>query len=237
LDPRFLIVNADDFGMTDGINAGVIQAHRHGIVTSASLMVKQPKALEAASLAATDRRLGLGLHIDLSEWEPVDGVWQQVYTRANPDNPVEVAKEIAEQLELFIDLVGRKPDHLDSHQHVHLKGLVRSESIRAARELGVPLRGLDSRVTFCGEFYGQQRKTEPYPEGITLANLLRLIEATSDGWTELMCHPGLAYDGRSVYGHERESELATLCQPELPAALARQNVVLRSFTELGTASD
>jgi chitin disaccharide deacetylase len=235
LAERFLIVNADDFGMTDGINAGVVQAHRRGIVTSASLMVKQPKAREAAVLAAAEDRLGLGLHIDLTEWEPIDGVLQQMYARVDLDDPAQVAREIAEQLELFIKLVGREPDHLDSHQHVHLEGHVRSESIRLARSVGIPLRGIDSRVAFCGQFYGQQGRSDPYPEGITAANLLRLVDAMGDGWTELMCHPGLAQDVRSVYGFERESELATLCNPELPATLASHGVVLRSFAELGTA--
>jgi predicted glycoside hydrolase/deacetylase ChbG (UPF0249 family) len=229
---RFLIVNADDFGMTDGINAGVIESHKRGIVTSASLMVKQPKARKAAALAATEERLGLGLHIDLAEWEPVDGVWQQIYARADLDDPAQVAKEIDQQLELFIDLVGHKPDHLDSHQHVHLEGNARNESIRVARSLGVPLRGLDSHVTFCGQFYGQQNRSEPYPDGITLTNLLRLVDAMAGGSTELMCHPGFAHDVRSVYAFEREAEIATLCQPELPAALARRGVVLCSFREL-----
>jgi len=234
MDLRFLVVNADDFGMTDGINAGVIEAHKHGIVTSASLMVKQPNAREAAALAATEERLGLGLHIDLVEWEPVDGAWQQMYARVDLDDPAQVAKEIAEQLEQFMELVGREPDHLDSHQHVHLERHARNESIRLARDLGVPLRGLDSRVAFCGEFYGQQGRSEPYPEGITLANLLRLIDAISGGWTELMCHPGFAHDVRSLYAREREVELATLCQPSLSGELARKSVVLRSFSELMT---
>ena len=229
---RFLVVNADDFGMTDGINAGVMEAHKHGIVTSASLMVKQPKAREAAALAATDERLGLGLHIDLAEWEPAEGGWQQIYARVDLDDPAQVATEIAEQVEQFMRLVGREPDHLDSHQHVHLEGHARNESIRVARDLGVPLRGIDSRVAFCREFYGQQRRSEPYPEGITVANLLRLIDAMPSGWTELMCHPGFAHDVRSVYARERETELATLCRPELSGELATKSVVLRSFSEL-----
>lgn len=232
MDPRFLVVNADDFGLTDGINAGVIEAHKHGIVTSASLMVKQPKAREAVDLAAAEERLGLGLHIDLMEWEPVDGEWQQIYARVDLDDPAQVAKEIAEQLEQFIDLVGRQPDHLDSHQHVHLEGHARNESIQVARDFGVPLRGLDSRVMFCSEFYGQQGRAEPYPEGITLANLFRLIDALPGGWTELMCHPGFAGDVRSVYARERESELRTLCHPDLAAGLSTKGVVLRSFTDL-----
>ena len=48
---RLLIVNADDFGQTAGVNRGVIEAHDRGIVTSASLMVRWPAAAEAASFA------------------------------------------------------------------------------------------------------------------------------------------------------------------------------------------
>jgi predicted glycoside hydrolase/deacetylase ChbG (UPF0249 family) len=229
---RFLIVNADDFGMTDGINSGVIESHKRGIVTSASLMVKQPRAKEAVALAKAESGLGLGLHIDLTEWEPVDGVLKQMYARVDVDDPAQVAGEIAEQLELFIDLVGRKPDHLDSHQHVHLKGHARNESMRLANSLAIPLRSLDGRVAFCGDFYGQQNQFQPYPDGITVANLLRLVDGMAGGWTELMCHPGRAHDVRSVYANERESELATLCNPDLPDALASKGMLLRSFTEM-----
>ena len=108
--------------MSDGINAGVMEAHKHGIVTSASLMVKQPKAREAAGLAATDERLGLGLHIDLVEWEPAEGGWQQIYARVDLDDPAQVDREIAEQVEQFMRLVVRVPDHLDSLQHVPVEG-------------------------------------------------------------------------------------------------------------------
>jgi predicted glycoside hydrolase/deacetylase ChbG (UPF0249 family) len=227
-----VIVNADDFGMSDGINRGVIEAHKRGIVTSASLMVKQPKAVEAARLARAEPKLGLGLHIDLIEWEPIDGEWQQIYARVDVEDPRQIAAEIAEQLDIFQQLVGRKPDHIDSHQHVHMDGAARDEALRVARALDVPLRGLDRRIAFCGEYYGQQGKSDPYPEGVTLSNLLRLTEAMTDGWTELMCHPGYALDLRSVYAREREMELAVLCQPELPAAFRSNRIELRSFGDL-----
>ena len=57
------------------------------------------------------------------------------------------------------------------------------------------------------------------------------------GWTELMCHPGLAHDVRSIYGLERESEIATLCQPDLSEELSRRSVILRSFSELKPDAD
>ena len=76
---RVLIVNADDLGLSPGVNAGIIEAHLRGIVTSASLMVRQPAAREAARLARAHPGLSVGLHLDLCEWQYRDGVWQLEY--------------------------------------------------------------------------------------------------------------------------------------------------------------
>ena len=77
--PKSLIVNADDFGRSAGINAGIIDAFEHGIVTSASLMVRWPATREAADYASRHSRLGLGLHFDFGEWTRRDGLWPAVY--------------------------------------------------------------------------------------------------------------------------------------------------------------
>jgi chitin disaccharide deacetylase len=226
---KYLIVNADDFGMTIGINSGVIEAHSRGIVTSASLMVRREHAAGAAKLAAQYPRLGLGLHIDLVEWEPVGGINRENYRRVDLDDAADVTREIEQQLAMFVSLTGRQPDHLDSHQHVHLSGAPKHESMRLARSLKVPLRNLDSAVAFCGGFYGQQGLAKPYAEGISVANFLHLVDLMQDGWTELMCHPGHAHDVQSVYAAEREAELVTLCEPKLRAALRERDIELCSF--------
>jgi chitin disaccharide deacetylase len=62
------LVNTDDFGQSPGVNEGVITAHEHGIVTSASLMVRWPAATPAAKYARGHPRLSVGLHVDLGEW-------------------------------------------------------------------------------------------------------------------------------------------------------------------------
>ena len=72
---RYLIVNADDFGLSAGVNRGVIEAHERGIVTSASLMVRPPAAAEAAADARAYPELSLGLHVDLGEWSYREGEW------------------------------------------------------------------------------------------------------------------------------------------------------------------
>jgi hypothetical protein len=61
-----------------------------------------------------------------------------------------------------------------------------------------------SRIGFCGEFYGQQHNGQPYPKGLTIANLIRLVGAMGADWTELMSHPGYAHDLDSIYAAERE---------------------------------
>ena len=132
---RALIVNADDFGLTAGINHGIAQAHEEGIVTSASLMTEQPAAEAAAAYARAHPDLSVGLHVDLGEWKFEADEWRQLYERSQDG-----------QLERFRELVGRDPTHLDSHQHVHLREPARSALIELAAELGVALRHFDEGV-------------------------------------------------------------------------------------------
>src|SRR5437899_7884877 len=137
---RYLIVNADDFGLSTGVNQGIICAHEEGIVTSASLMVRQPAAAEAAAYARDHSRLSVGLHLNLAEWVFRDGEWFPLYQVVRADNEKAVAEETSRQLEAFRGLMGRDPTHIDSHQHLHRNEPLRSIALRLARELSVPLR-------------------------------------------------------------------------------------------------
>src|SRR5579862_3297846 len=109
-----LIVNADDFGMTKGVNRGIIQAHEKGIVTSASLMVLKPAAAEAAEYARSHPEFSIGLHLDLCEWSFVHGDWRRLYEVVSLSNPSAVEAEVQRQLGLFRELMGCDPTHLDS---------------------------------------------------------------------------------------------------------------------------
>src|ERR1041384_2429184 len=113
-----LIVNADDFGQSRGINQGIISASRNGIVTSASLMVRWPAAAEAAAYAREYPALSIGLHIDLGEQILRDGEWVPLYSVVSLKSETEVRDEINHQLGVFDRLLGHPPTHLDSHQHV-----------------------------------------------------------------------------------------------------------------------
>ena len=76
---RYLIVNADDFGQSAGINRGIVTAHEQEIVTSASLMVRWQAAARAAEYAREHPEFSVGLHVDLGEWAFRDGDWVALY--------------------------------------------------------------------------------------------------------------------------------------------------------------
>lgn len=228
---RFLVVNADDFGMSPAVNRGIIEAHEKGIVTSASLLALWPAAEEAAAYAVRRPELGLGLHIDLGEWAWTGSEWRTVYERVRLDDPSAVAEEVQQQIRRFESLVGRDPTHLDSHQHVHLQEPVRGVVLAFSKALCVPLRGCSPAVQYRGAFYGQTSHGEPLPDMITAESLLRLLEDVPPGVTEVACHPG-ADDGPGLgYRAERATETLTLCEPRVREAIAARGIALCSFAD------
>jgi predicted glycoside hydrolase/deacetylase ChbG (UPF0249 family) len=226
---RYLIVNADDFGRSPGVNRGIIESHERGIVTSASLMVRWPAAAAAAAYARAHPRLSLGLHLDLAEWAYRDESWVQLYEVAPAQDGAAVARAAAGQFAAFRDLVGRNPCHLDSHQHVHREEPARSVLLEMAKELDVPLRHFSPGVRYVGDFYGQAAKGWPCPEVISVPGLLRILTTLAGGVTELGCHPGQGEDFDSMYVRERSVEVKTLCDPHIRAALAAGAIELCSF--------
>jgi predicted glycoside hydrolase/deacetylase ChbG (UPF0249 family) len=228
---RFLIVNADDLGLSEGVNAGIAAAHERGIVTSASLMVRRPAATDAVALAREHPSLAIGLHIDLGQWDYEEGEWKVAYQHCSPDDEAAVERECRAQLEAFRELLGRGPTHLDSHQHTHMSEPVASVADGLSVELGVPLRG--RRIPYEGGFYGQSGRGVPFPAGIAVNRLIELIEALPAGWTELGCHPGLGVEAESSYARERQVEVETLTAPRIRAAIEASGVELRSFADVG----
>ena len=233
---RSLIVNADDFGLSPGVNAGVVRALEAGIVTSASLMVRALCAADAAELWRRHPHLSLGLHIDLGEWTRDATGWRPVYSFADVDDADAVRHETSRQLMRFRELTARNPTHLDSHQHVHRKEPVRSVLVEMANALEVPLRHESPHVRYCGDFYGQSEDGTSYPEWIRAERLVTLVASLRPGTTELCCHPSSADDVDTLYRSERLMELEALCDPRVRAALRAQDIRLCSFSDVPVAS-
>lgn len=197
--------------------------------------IRWPAAEEAAAIARRRPRLGVGLHVDLSEWTYRDGTWEIVYRRAVEE--AEVAAEVDAQLARFERLFGRPPTHLDSHQHIHREDPLRAVLLELGCRLGVPVRGLTPGIAYRGDFYGQTGTGEPLPQAITAAALVEVIRALPEGVTELGCHPGAEPEAGSTYREERPAELRALCDPRVRAALQAEGIELCSFAGLVSPLD
>lgn len=226
---KILIVNADDFGQSKGINQGIIECYEKGIVTSASLMVRYDAVLEAVSYSKNNPGLGVGLHIDLGEWIYAGGNWDPLYEVVSLNDENAVQEEIIKQIESFTRIMGRKPTHIDSHQHVHQQESIRPILVEIATNLNITLRGCSQKVKYCGDFYGQCLDGSPYHESISVSSLHNIISHLEEGITEMACHPALFTDIETMYKIEREMEVNTLCDKSNKEAIRNSNVELCSF--------
>jgi hopanoid biosynthesis associated protein HpnK len=149
-----LILNADDFGMTLGVNDGIIRAHREGILTSATLMANGEAFDDAVERARANKELGVGCHLVLVGGKCVatkDSVASLVDAGGNlPDSlPLFVAKissgiirieEIEREFRAQIGRVraaGIEPTHLDTHKHTHAHPRVMEALGKVAKECGI----------------------------------------------------------------------------------------------------
>jgi predicted glycoside hydrolase/deacetylase ChbG (UPF0249 family) len=223
-----LIVNADDFGQSVGINLGIIEAFERGIVTSASLMVRWAAADDAARYARSHPDLSVGLHFDLGEWAYRQGQWIPLYEVVQRDDSAAVTEEISRQLATFRTLMRREPTHIDSHQHVHRTQPVRSLLLDSANRIGIPLR-FCSNIHYCGAFYGQTADGTPLWDNITAEALKGLLVDLVPGITEIGCHPAKELDFDTMYTTGRLRELEVLRDGRLREFLANNKIELTSF--------
>jgi chitin disaccharide deacetylase len=151
---RNLIVNADDLGWTEGVNRGIVEAHCHGIVTSASLLANGAAFASGVELARTTPGLGVGVHLNLSDGEPVaerELVTSLVNERGEmegrPESLLlrlarrsvsleEVEREWDAQIQKVRDL-GVEPTHLDGHRHVQMLPGLFEIALRLAKKHGI----------------------------------------------------------------------------------------------------
>ncbi len=131
-----VIINADDFGLTEGINRAIVEAHQNGVLTSATLMSGMEAAQKAVEIAHETPSLGVGVHLNLREGRCVStGDEVKCVLCPNGEFNLSVPKifalsmlkpavrkaievEFAAQIQWMIDR-GLKPTHIDSHKHIH----------------------------------------------------------------------------------------------------------------------
>ena len=152
---RRLIVNADDFGLTSGVNRAILEAHNRGIVTSATLMANSSAFSEAVTLSQSAPDLSVGCHVVLVDGSPVsdpnslpsllgrDGKFHDSLTtfarlalqgKLDAD---QIEMEVVSQIRK-VQGAGIVVSHLDTHKHTHMFPPVLRAVLNAARACGVP---------------------------------------------------------------------------------------------------
>jgi len=221
---RYLIVNADDFGASRGVNRGIIDCHQRGVLTSTSLMVTGRALDEALALSRENPRLAIGLHFD---------VWGEDEREFDTHNIPATQNEFRRQLDRFVEITGTMPTHVDSHRHAHREPHLLPHFREWVEPLGLPLRDT-GRVRFVGGFYAQWELGVTELRYVSVEFLQRMLrEEVPPGFTEFSCHPGYVTDDySSLYLTEREAEVATLIDPRIRQTIRDEGIRVISYADL-----
>lgn len=224
---KYLIINADDFGYSRGINRGIAEAHSNGVLTATGLMVNTPATDEAVRMSRDLPDLSIGLHVNFTN---------EADRLVEFNDPAVCRTELRRQFDRFVGLMGRLPTHLDSHQHVHRDSRRAPWFIALAEQHGLPLRDYGP-TNYIGGFYGQWEYGVSDPAHVSVDALEVILQKeVGHGITELGCHPGY-FDASldCVYHHDREFELRTLCDPRSRELIDELGIRLIGFRELPDA--
>ncbi len=150
---RRAVINADDFGLTRGVTEGILRAHRDGIVTSTTVMANMPYAAEAVRRLGEAPGLGVGVHLNAAQGEPVSAEGAALI---NADGEMDwftpklvkrcllhprligvIEAEFDAQIRLVIGW-GVRPTHLDSHRHLHAFTPIFRRVARLAEKYDIP---------------------------------------------------------------------------------------------------
>ena len=216
-----LIVNADDYGLSEGVCLGILKAHRDGILTSTTCMMNMENIEKYLEMTKDYPNLGLGVHLNITVVKPLTNVsfvdekgnFKSRDTYTNREAIVsqeELYQEWKAQIEKFIKIMGHKPTHLDSHHHVHLLNSNIDVALKLAHEYDLPIR----QETYL------QKDFEPvyfeelfYNQDATFEMIDTILHKDVKNY-ELMCHPAMI-DWKlyqiSSYKLRRAHELDIIC--------------------------
>lgn len=254
--PRYLIFNADDYGLTAGVSAGIRQAHTHGLVTSTTALMNLPDTPAELETALRETpNLGLGVHLNLTLGRPLTPArtlttpaglfWppEAWAARLAQVNLYEIAAEWQAQIERFVRVTGRAPTHLDAHHHLaYLHEPLLRLFLALAHVYACPVRHhpqLDSvwgaalQATFRPRLPASLHTGFFGPTATAATVRQALADLPPNATLEVMCHPGHVTPAlQSSYRDDRARELAVLTDPALSAEVRASGARLVSFAAL-----
>ncbi|CAA9245794.1 MAG: Cellobiose phosphotransferase system YdjC-like protein [uncultured Acidimicrobiales bacterium] len=155
VEPRLLIVNADDYGLTEAVSEGILRGHREGVITSTSVLVLAPAFEKSAKWLVDTEALGVGVHLALVGEDPPLLSPREIPTLVDRNGRLPISwkvflarcgagridsADVRRELNAQLDAVGAQDirvTHLDSHQHLHLWPMVRQVVLDLAVERGI----------------------------------------------------------------------------------------------------
>lgn len=192
-----LIVNADDFGAHSSDNAAILESIQKKIVTSTSLLVRGSYAHEVTKLVDYPN-ISIGLHLSMTE----DGKRKWISLLKLFFVPHDVLeRDFFEQIDRFHQLVGREPDHIDGHHHVHKHPKLRRVVKQYSQQHDIPLRA-DNHAKLIYRFIGWSFLRGYKTKKLSVNYLTGIIDNLPSGTYELMCHLG--------YGDNHDNTIQSL---------------------------
>ncbi|HCM1417213.1 TPA: chitin disaccharide deacetylase [Vibrio parahaemolyticus] len=244
-----VIFNADDFGLTQGVNNGIVKSHQDGVVKSTTMMVGMDAEQNAIELANQNPDLKIGVHLRFTAGAPLTEhpnltngrtyfvKYSELWNKQDFEAQA-VYDEAKAQIDHFLSL-GLTLSHLDSHHHAHTHPQIFPIVQKLAKEHRVPLRGsgichqpMTTSYFFSDEFYDQK---------VSLDGLMQHLLSLKENYdvVEVMCHPAYADQPlimKSGYALQRELELQVLTSPILKEQLAQHGIAVTDYSALVSTS-
>lgn len=250
-----LIINADDFGLSEGQNYGIIKAHTHGIVCSCSLMVNQQGFTQAISLLKQHPTLKAGLHFVLTFGKPISNakiipsLLQNGKFRKPKESFInsfdikELETEMQAQIDKFLS-TGLKFNHFDCHHNALMYQPIFEIYMKLAEKYQVPVRFSFDEAT---EYHNSVIKKYPKVKLVAKVNTFYQDNISENYFVDfkdnyqqyelidLMCHPAYLDDyilNNSSYNIHRVKELQVLTSKKVQELLEKQQIILTNYTDM-----
>ncbi|GMO47308.1 MAG: chitin disaccharide deacetylase [Termitinemataceae bacterium] len=248
-----LIVNADDFALSEATNHGIVKAFSGGIVRSTTLMANMSAVDHALQLSKLNPLLGIGIHMVLTAGKPLSSPCKTIVDEGGNFykqlalfeklegggiDTNEVYTEWKAQIEKARSL-GFKITHLDSHHHVHLRSELFSTSLKLSAEFKLPIRAGRDEGAYKGKNVNSTNRfsMDFYGNDLSAASLSKIIEPFKNEniTLEIMAHPAYidkTLHSASSYSLQRLDELEILTSAEVKNYIKKNNIELVNYGDI-----
>ncbi len=248
MNSKYLIINADDFNLTDGVSRGILECYDSGVLTSTTVLMTLPVKTNLFQLFKSRPFLGKGIHLSLTLGEAVHPKtpFQLIRSHLNhleQINEHDAFREYDAQIRKFEKNIGCLPTHVDTHHHIqHAPNILRA-IIRISNKYNIPFRQFNGLPKTIRDHFTKNKifLTHHLLEDLDASNhwtetkIIKQLKKLNSGITEIMCHPGRA-DSKlrkiSGFNHARDEERKIFTSRRIKNLIKELNIKLIHFGDL-----